>query len=280
MSSRSRMVIGVTEPSLFTKHCIYTIENFFGANPIKLCQNKPEDLKQWLDLCDAVILAGGTDIHPRTYAHSVMNDHCFAKFDVRRDRREIRIIDYCIEKDIPLFGICRGHQMLGIYHGLPFIPDLTGSTICHQPTAQKISHEQEEPMHWVRLLRQAVPDFSCNPDPEEIFAHPQASDEHHLWVNSFHHQGLMWVEDERRVDVLGYCLAHGKEQKNIELMRSSDEARWLSCQWHPEYDWEQNPASRMVLSQFKKLITSRSKKKRSRVQVASRSSRSKPGKGS
>jgi len=256
------MVIGVTEPSQFTKHCISTIEKFFDANPIKLCQNRPDDIKNWLDLCDAVILAGGTDIHPRTYATSVMNDHGFKQFDVMRDRREICIIEYCIDRDIPLFGICRGHQMIGIYHGIPFIPDLTGSTICHQPAAQKISHEQEEPMHWVRLMEHAIPEFSSEDDPDERFIHPQANDSRHLWVNSFHHQALLFMEDEKRVDVLGWCLAHGKEQRNIELMRSIDDGRWLSAQWHPEYDWEQNTASRMILRQFQKMIEGQPKKKR------------------
>ncbi len=44
-----RLTIGVTEPSQFTNECIFTIEEFFDANPIKICQNKIENL-HYLDV--------------------------------------------------------------------------------------------------------------------------------------------------------------------------------------------------------------------------------------
>ncbi len=261
MPKKDRLVIGVTEPSHFTRDCIYTIENFFGANPLKLCQNEEEDLHYWLKRCDAVILAGGVDIHPRTYAHSVMNDYGFGRFDIFRDRREIRIIEWCLKHDLPLFGICRGHQMIGVYHGLGFIPDLSESNTCHQPSVQKISHEKDEPIHWVRLTPKGYPSFKARLKKEEIFCSRQAEDPHYLWVNSFHHQGLLAEQTETRVKILGQAGGIGNE-RIVELMSSSDRSRWLSCQWHPEYDWEKNAASRMVLSKFRRMITSKPRKRR------------------
>ncbi len=261
MQKKDRLIIGVTEPSHFTKDCIYTIEQFFDANPVKLCQNEPEDLSHWLGQCDAVILAGGVDIHPRTYAHSVMNDYNFSRFDISRDRREIRIIDWCIKNDLPILGICRGHQMLGVYHGLTFVPDLSESHTCHQPSAQKVSHEKDEPMHWVRLTTKGYPSFKALPSKEEVFCSKQARDPHYLWVNSFHHQALLAEQAEKRVKILGVAIGHGGEQKIVELMSSSDKSRWLSCQWHPEYDWDNNVASQMILSTFLRMVKSEPRKR-------------------
>ena len=94
MTEKNRLIIGCTEPSAFQQNILETIEKFFGANPVKLCQNRPDDLEYWLSHCDAVILAGGADIHPRTYGSAVFNELNFSKFDVPRDIREIRIIQY------------------------------------------------------------------------------------------------------------------------------------------------------------------------------------------
>jgi len=253
MARRRKVVIGCTEPSYFTNDVIRMIELFYKANPIKLCQNDSTNLRYWLDQCDAVILSGGKDIHPRCYGFSVMNEYGYSNFDVDRDHREIRIINYCFKKKKPMFGICRGHQMLGIRHKVRFIPDLSGGVVCHQPMAQKISHDRNEPMHWVQLLKDADKKFQVEDPDAKSLPSRRASDTHWLWVNSFHHQGLYYEEGENDlVEVLGITSGTRKHQI-IELMRGKKNP-WLSCQWHPEYDWEFNAASRMVLTRFAEMI--------------------------
>ena len=281
----ARRIIGCTEPSYFTTDVISTIEKFFDANPLKLCQNEVDDLYVWLDMCDAVILAGGADIHPRLYGCAVLNEYGFSKFDVRRDYRELRIIHYCFQKGIPILGICRGHQMLGVYHNIKLICDLSDGVLCHQPAAQKISHNREEPMHWVCLLDEAHATFEACEEGSQILPGSISAHSRYLWVNSFHHQGLWYLTEaeekkrqkevgadykpakwRRKVEVLGYA-AGVKKRRIIELMRGKTND-WLSCQWHPEYDWEQNAASKMILTRFGELIEKgkagslRSKKRR------------------
>jgi putative glutamine amidotransferase len=256
MPRRSKLIIGCTEPSLFTKNVIHTIENFFEANPIKLMQNNKDDLYHWVDQCDGVIISGGCDIHPRTYGFSVMNDMGFNKFDVHRDIREMRIIQRCLERDIPMFGICRGHQMIGVYHKIKFLPDLSESLVCHQPNSQKISHAKEEPMHWVKLTPAAKKDYAAQ-DSHAAECFNQPKDKQYLWVNSFHHQALVYGKtDARKVKVLGLAPGVTERQQIIEMMTSTRQSqRWLSVQWHPEYDWECNAASKMVLSKFRDMLT-------------------------
>ena len=244
-------VIGVTEPSSFTDDCISTIENFFGANPLKLCGNVKEDIEEWVDQCVGVILAGGIDIHPQTYGYAVLNVYGFTICDRKRVFREIHIINRCLEKDIPILGICRGHQMLGVFHGLDLVPDLTGTLVCHQPQKQQIAYRKDEPMHWVRLI-DGADEFQPDGAKKSILCHPISRDANYLWVNSFHHQGLAFTPNEERVDAIGFAPGH-KDERIIELMKGINH-RWISCQWHPEYDWTENPSSKMVLEKFRDLM--------------------------
>lgn len=46
-----------------------------------------------LKLCDGIIIQGGTEIYPYHY----------------------KIIDYAINNNIPVLGICMGHQIMGLY---------------------------------------------------------------------------------------------------------------------------------------------------------------------
>jgi len=230
-----------------------------------LYHNNTDNLVRWVDRCDGICLAGGVDIHPMVYDDSIRNDQGFSKFDLKRDLREIKIIDRCMAAKKPLLGICRGHQLIGVAFGFHVVPDLAGSPICHQPTLQQITLQQNEPMHSVSLVD---PDeyfrVFCSSDPDEqikfdgILCHDQNTK---LWTNSFHHQGLAYPADKDKwptaaeaVKVYGTAhvdLADIQVDEIIELMGGD---HWVACQWHPECDWRQNTASRAVLERFKTLL--------------------------
>jgi putative glutamine amidotransferase len=65
---------------------------------------------------DGLIVPGGTDINPALYGQGREQGGA-AGVDFERDELEITAIRYCLEHDIPVLGICRGHQALNVAAG-------------------------------------------------------------------------------------------------------------------------------------------------------------------
>lgn len=252
-------LIGLTGPSSFSDDLKRMVEEYFQANFILLYHDREENLNYWLSQCQGVILAGGVDIHPSVYGHNVLNNANMSKFDIQRDNRELHILDNAINRKKPVLGICRGHQLIGLYNGMSLIPDISASTVSHNPARSQISLDKDEPIHSVKLIKpdQFKIDY-CDPNVEErkIIAKVMKQEEDKIWVNSFHHQAIIYtnkVEKEfPNVRILGTARADvGNVDHIIELM---DGPGWLSCQWHPEHDWQENSYSKAVLARFKKMI--------------------------
>lgn len=73
--------------------------------------------------CDALVLSGGNDVHPRLYdrmdAWDKMRD-----VDERRDLFEIDLINSALSARLPILGICRGAQIFNVAMGGTLVPDL------------------------------------------------------------------------------------------------------------------------------------------------------------
>lgn len=75
---------------------------------------------------DGLLLCGGNDIHPSYYGQDIRG----AKdFDLERDRREFEIAKAFIDTGKPVFGICRGMQLLNVALGGTLIQHLKDSEL-------------------------------------------------------------------------------------------------------------------------------------------------------
>ena len=75
-----------------------------------------------LDRLDGVLLAGGDDIDPQHYGQA--RHPQLGEIDAARDRQELELARACCARDLPILGLCRGHQMLTIAGGGTLFQDL------------------------------------------------------------------------------------------------------------------------------------------------------------
>lgn len=122
-----------------------------------------------LQLADAVVLTGGPDIQPKRYGGEAQASLCHT--EPRRDSTEFFMYTTALEKQLPIFGICRGLQLINVAQGgslLADIPSMKGSFQHHKEGSNDAYHPV--------VLGAAISDFKQGDTAE---------------VNSSHHQGIL-----------------------------------------------------------------------------------------
>jgi putative glutamine amidotransferase len=209
-----------------------------GALPLMFA-GSPDitDIGALLDAVDGVVLTGArANVHPTHFRTEPDARH--EPYDLLRDDVALALSEACVDRGIPLFGICRGLQEMNVAFGgslHPEIRDLPG----------RMNH---------RMPR--LESGEIHPDPNVVFA-----DRHEvslvpggafatllgcetIRVNSLHGQGIL--EPGRRVVVEGVA-----EDGTIEAIRIADAPGFaLGVQWHAEYDPQQNPINRALFQAF------------------------------
>lgn len=187
-------------------------------------QDLPADLSPYA----ALLLPGGGDVEPALYGAPARHPRTYGVRAVQ-DARELHLIQAFMAAGRPVFGICRGLQILNVALGgelIQHIPDvLPDATERHRKRGR---YDVMHPLRWdssTRLgwrLRMAAE------------------------VNSAHHQCL----DPRAVG-RGLTVAARSAGGIIEAIESfAGPSPVVAVQWHPERLPEDHPASRGLLEFF------------------------------
>jgi putative glutamine amidotransferase len=181
-----------------------------------------EDPQQALELIDALILAGGADIDPATYAREA---HPQTVGTVpERDAFEVALTRAAIERELPVLGICRGMQLINVARG--------GTLVQHVP--ERFGHHEH---------RRVVGSFDGS-DHDVVLSEgslaARAAGELVHSTKSHHHQG---VEELGEGLVVSGISLLDELPEAIEL----PDARFvLGVQWHPEADLASSVVSALV----------------------------------
>jgi putative glutamine amidotransferase len=172
----------------------------------------PDEL---LDLLDALILAGGSDIDPGSYGAKPHPET--KKTWPERDRFEIALGTRALERDMPVLGICRGMEMLNVIHGGTLNQHLGLELHRHTPGV--------------------FTDHRVALEPGSLAARVVGSDT--TEVKSAHHQGV--EELGEGVVVTGHA-----DDGVVEAIELPDKSFAVGVLWHPEEDEQSRVVGSLV----------------------------------
>src|SRR4051794_37642487 len=153
--------IGITaSKSAFMDRYVKYVEDA-GGDAHVLRPGNSVDLEQ----IDGLLLSGGVDVHPSFYGREVEAE---LMLDAERDAFEVPLGRAAMESDMPVFGICRGFQLMNVLKGGPLIQDLPDHRAGESSDSPSAQHD-------VRVA------------PDSRLAELLGGD---VPVNSRHHQGL------------------------------------------------------------------------------------------
>jgi putative glutamine amidotransferase len=183
---------------------------------------------------DGLLLTGGRDVDPRRYGQEPVPET--EKPNPSRDRMEIGLLGEALDRDLPVLGICRGLQLLNVYHGGTLIQHLAGDP--HRPKERP--QDPSQPFHKVIVA------------PETKLAAILGNGRHA--VNSRHHQAVDKLGDHLCVS------AKSAEDGIIEGLERPDKAFAVAVQWHPEDQVPSDETQVKLFRAFAEAVESRAKR--------------------
>jgi putative glutamine amidotransferase len=190
-----------------------------------------------LDSVDGILLTGArANVHPSLFGHEAHPSS--EPYDQARDALALSLVEACVVRGVPLFGICRGVQEMNVAYGGSLHPEI-------RELPGRLNHRAPR-----------LPNGEFHPDTQVVFA-----DRHDvrltpggvfakllgtecIRVNSLHGQGIL--EPGKRIVVEGVA-----EDGTVEAIRVAEAPGFaLGVQWHAEYDAQRNPINRKLFEAF------------------------------
>ncbi len=185
-----------------------------------------DTLRAIYERLDGVLVPGGGDVNPSRY-HA--DRHLTTdRIDDLRDEAELTIARWAVEDDRPLFGICRGHQVVNVAMGGTLVQDI--------PSQITTIIQHDSPNGTLRSRRAHDVQIEAGSHLADIIGRTVTT------VNSLHHQSA----DRRGQSVRFTAFA---PDGVVEALEISDRRFALSVQWHPE-DMADDEAAQALFKAF------------------------------
>ncbi|MES3001267.1 MAG: type 1 glutamine amidotransferase [Pseudomonadota bacterium] len=166
---------------------------------------------QWLD---GLVLHGGADVSPLSYGEQPLQEKWAG--DKIRDEYEIDLVAAFEREGKPVFGVCRGLQLINVAYGGTLYQDI--ATQIPKALTHRDATTYDNNFHGVEIA----------PGSRLASLYPQGT---RVKVNSIHHQAIKELAAGFAVEAVSF------EDGIIEAIRRTDAARpyLAAVQWHPEF---------------------------------------------
>jgi putative glutamine amidotransferase len=180
-----------------------------------------------LATCDAIVFTGGEDVSPGYYGKE--SDSALCSTNPERDSLEFELIKESMRLKIPVFGVCRGQQILNVAMGGTLITDIPK----YHPG--NVLHQIEDYLkcfHQVSLEKNSLLQSIARADS--------------AMVTSNHHQAIEKLAPGLRIT----AWSNDSIPEAIEWGDPSDKPFFIAVQWHPERMDSENPLSMPLMNAF------------------------------
>ena len=192
-----------------TASYLSAIETSGGLPVIIPCISSTYDIASYIKLCDGFLFCGGDDITPILFREELYTDR--GHTDQKTDSFHLSFMKEALRSRLPIFGICRGMQVLNLALGGTIYLDIS-----HRPHPSLIH------MH-LSVIRSDLflkISFSNNSLLYNFLR------DNHL-VNSFHHQAIKKLGKDLFLSAISSDgIAQAIEYPKLPFV--------VGVQWHPE----------------------------------------------
>lgn len=190
-----------------------------GLHPVLVRAGDPVSL----DGMSGLLLMGGDDVDPALYGEE--RHPRTDPPDAELDRVEQALLRDALDRDLPVLGICRGLQLMNVFHGGTLIQHLDPPEQHRQKTDDK-----------------SVPAHAAKIEPGTLLA--DIAREPELRVNSRHHQAVKDLGAGLRIAAVEPVAGI------VEALERPDKRFVLAVQWHPENQALSDPAQLRIFQRF------------------------------
>ena len=189
-------------------------------------------IRGMIENVDGIIMTGGVDVHPFRFNEEPIEK--IGTISAERDEFDFKVMKYAVEMNKPIFGICRGIQVINVHFGgtlIQDIPSQRNTNILHSQTA-----EYHIATHKINIVKDTI-----------IYDMLGETSE----VNSFHHQAIDNLAKDFKVT------ATSKDGMVEAIEYKKKDSFILGVQWHPELMSAKNVKMQNIFDMFVEVCRSR-----------------------
>ncbi len=158
-----------------------------------------------VSLLDGLVLSGGTHVHPNRYGQQ---PQVTAKYDLKRDETDHRLLAQAQQLSLPVLGICRGAQFINTFHGGSLCQNVTPLRMKTRHRPLLLPLQTVQLVHTSRLGR---------------LMHSTT-----IGANRIHSQAIKQLGRNLRVTAVDNDLF-------VQAIENTGDQWLMGVQWHPEY---------------------------------------------